>query len=107
MAPVLQHLAPPSTVEDRGQKRLRETPLLLLGLVALHACTGSNASAPSCSLSSRNLPRPNGRDSRYPCELSVQQETRLLLQAGTLSFFEMAAPPSSVVTSGEPRRAWP
>ncbi|APD48421.1 MULTISPECIES: hypothetical protein [Synechococcaceae] len=79
---------------------MRRNPLLLLGLVAVAACTGSNASAAELQPVIPERFRGEWQDSRYPCDSPFNMETRLLLQAGTLSFFESGGPTVAVVTSG-------
>ncbi len=74
--------------------------LLLLGLVAAAVSTGSNATAAELQRVIPERFRGEWQDSRHPCGSPIKRETRLLLQAGTVTFYESGGPAVAVVTSG-------
>lgn len=79
---------------------MRRSLLLLLGLVAAGVSSGDNATAAELQGVIPERFRGEWQDSRHPCGSPINTETRLLLQAGTVSFYESGGPAIAVVTSG-------
>ncbi|MCP9819676.1 hypothetical protein KBZ18_09240 [Synechococcus sp. Cruz-9H2] len=81
---------------------MRRSLLLLLGLVAAGVSFSSGSNSTAAELQ-RVIPerfRGEWQDSRHPCGSPINMETRLLLQAGTVTFYESGGPAVAVVTSG-------
>jgi hypothetical protein len=77
--------------------------LLLLGLVAAGVSVSSGSKATAAELQ-RVIPerfRGEWQDSRHLCGSAINMETRLLLQAGTVSFYESGGPTVATALAGE------